>query len=704
MFKFFALAMVSTLCILSTAYSAEPTVVDATATPAPSPDTPPTTKVTRTLEDLGSPRQSLKLTGVTAAYSFSLPISPRENVVSGVLHLETTNSTALIQKRSELAVSVNGKILAQYQLDPEHTQALHDIVLGPDSLKPGYNDIRISVVQHYTDDCENPLSPELWTQIDGARSSITLGVQGFNANPGPRLTQLSTAFDRRGWVSRRLTVVSGSDSPTEPELSAAALAVQGLSLRLDYRPLGIDVLTARAAQTNGGAGKFPGLSPVTFTGKDVLLVGKRAEISRYLSADLYSIASGPFVGAFAANEGDSVVIVVTGSTDAELLRAAKSLANPEFKYSDLAMGHVESATLPLSKVLVPGTSQTLDTLGFRTQSLSMVGGSNNAAVEFRAPGHFAARKGDFATLNLHLSYSAGLRKSSNLAIFLNGTFIKSVALDNDAGTEVLTSSIKVPAQAIKPGINTLSFEPKLMPLEEKQCARDTGGTLTIFEDSKFELPEPTVTAKYPDLDRYARSLFPQDVNFTLVLTNRSAETAAAGLELMALIAQHNRTAVLPAVTYTLPATGHVTLVGPFEGLPDAVQKAWPLNKYFWVAEGNHMGVLQAVENKRVLTGFFARDSETLREGISLLRTRGFWRALAGSAAVIDTQEQSIRIEGAQDAQVEDLTGTPQLGNDWRVTLAIIAAGVAVVALLVAYMVRRRINRRQLKAKIASEKA
>jgi hypothetical protein len=111
-------------------------------------------------------------------------------------------------------------------------------------------------------------------------------------------------------------------------------------------------------------------------------------------------------------------------------------------------------------------------------------------------------------------------------------------------------------------------------------------------------------------------------------------------------------------------------------------------------------VLQGVENRRALTGFFAKDSQTLRDGIGLLRTKGFWRALSGAAVVIDTAEQSMRVEPGPD-EGEELRDSRQPKLDWRVGMAFAMASLALLALLVAFMVRRRIQSRNSRAKRAS---
>jgi hypothetical protein len=290
-----------------------------------------------------------------------------------------------------------------------------------------------------------------------------------------------------------------------------------------------------------------------------------------------------------------------------------------------------------------------------------------------------------------------MRKSSTFDIYLNDTFIKSIPIDNEQGAQV-PATIKVPAYLVKPGFNSLSFQALLLPATEQCTGGLSTGTVTIFEESKFVLPVSSAPVVTPDLERYSRSLWPQLPDFNMVMTNHHPETASAALELMGFMAQRNRAAVESHLLFAVPATGNYTLVGPFAGIAEPVQASWPLNKYQWLAEGAHMGVLQEVQDKRIRTGFFAKDSQTLREGIEQLRTKGFWRNLVGSAGVVDTQEQTMRVEGAPVEAASLPAPVRRYNLDWRILVALGMFSITVLALLVAFVVRRKMNRRNAKYK------
>ena len=73
-----------------------------------------------------------------------------------------------------MAVTVNGHTVKQLVLDPAMPDSEVDIDLPVAMFKAGYNNLSFSVVQHYTDGtCEDQLAPELWTEINAVKSSIT---------------------------------------------------------------------------------------------------------------------------------------------------------------------------------------------------------------------------------------------------------------------------------------------------------------------------------------------------------------------------------------------------------------------------------------------------------------------------------------------------------------------------------------------------
>ena len=105
--------------------------------------------------------ESVWLKGSYGSKALFFPVSPRNQVEKAQLHLELTNSLSLLEKRSQLNISLNGKIITQIPLKATAPEVELDIDLPTDLLRVGYNEIRFSAILHYTLDCEDPSSPEL---------------------------------------------------------------------------------------------------------------------------------------------------------------------------------------------------------------------------------------------------------------------------------------------------------------------------------------------------------------------------------------------------------------------------------------------------------------------------------------------------------------------------------------------------------------
>lgn len=667
------------------------------AAPA-APERPSATSVTRSFAELGTGREPLRLTTWQAGYSVKVPIAPREIVTGVRMRLVSTNSTALIKSRSELSVRVNGQVIAQYALDPQDTSHSRDIELPLALLKVGYNDVFIGVVQHYTYDCEDPASPELWTEVNPLQSSVTVDVAGLRPNLAPRLTQLHLAFDERAWLARPLSVVTATEHVSDVHATAAALAVQGLALRLGPRPLAVQVYgAATAAAIRPENTRFPGLSSAVVQGRDVLLVGRRSELSRYLDNELYALTgAGAFVGVFAAREGDSVVLVVSGNTDEELLAAARSITEPGFKFNDVAMESVRGSWPFVAPVrALPGVPMAFSKFGFRTS------GARGLKVqpirfEFRAPADYAARKGDLASLRLHFSHGAGIRPDSSLVVRLNGHFAVSVALTETAGAEYQKYEVRVPAQFIRPGYNEIVFEPVFLTHKDRcEMVRDEAMVLTLYEDSTLELARPSLAPYAPDLARFAASFWPLDERMRLYLTQRDTATVSAALTFIAQAAQMNRAPFEVDVAFAPYPEGHLLALGPHGALAPELARALPLERYAWSAESAHVGLAQGVQNNRVVTALTAQDSATLASALLAMKSKGLWSLVGGAASVIDLAQSSVVNEPATERTAFGAAKTLALSvSNWKVLTGLTALFAIVFTAAFLRLLRTRAKRRR----------
>lgn len=667
----------------------------ATAAEPAAPEAAAAFLVRRTFADMGAGSDPLRLPTWQAGYTLKIPLSPRERLKSARLKLHTANSTALIRSRSALSVRLGGEVIAQFELDPQDSVRDREIDLPVRLLKPGYNNLDIEVVQHYTYDCEDPASPELWTEIHPQHSSVTMEFEGWRSNVQPRLTQMGIAFDQRAWLRRPLAFAAATDRVSELQLAAAALVAQGVGLRVAPRVPEFQVHSAATAVADKDqGGRLPGLNPALARGKDVVLVGLRSELSRLVDASLHKdMAQGPFVGLYGADGGQAAVLVVSGNTDAELMQAARAVAQPNFKFSDQPSEVIKvSQAFEPAPIAQPLAEASFAQFGFRTQG---VRGARVQPIklEFRAPGDWGAQKGDLARVKLHFSYGAGLQQDSSMVVKLNGQFVVAVALNEAQGAEFQSYELRLPAQAIRPGYNTLVFEPVFRGHKDRcDMFRDEGMVLTLYEDSTLELPVATVAPVAPDLRRLAQGLWPYDSKLPLFLSERDTPTAAAALSLASFWAQRNRAPLDVALSFS-PMSGHMLAVGPQSGMPEFMGKALPLGRYSWGAAGGQVAWMQGVDEQRIITAFTAADPSSLSTGLSTQLRKGLWLGMEGQAALLDPEEGALANEPATKTVVFGaISRIPSLrlaADNWQILLASVAAFALASGLAFARILRRR---------------
>ena len=117
----------------------------------------------------------LTLRNASSEYVLFVPESGRRQVRRASLQLEITKYIALAAS-SLLIVSHNRRRIAQLPLKSTSPDGSADIQLPAELLTEGYNQIKFEVAQHYTQECEDPTSPELWTQLDSLASPIDIEV------------------------------------------------------------------------------------------------------------------------------------------------------------------------------------------------------------------------------------------------------------------------------------------------------------------------------------------------------------------------------------------------------------------------------------------------------------------------------------------------------------------------------------------------
>lgn len=465
----------------------------------------------------------LRLTDAEKTLDLFVPVASTVSVTDAILSLDYLNSRALLAERSVLSVRLNEATLAQIPLDPAQPQGTARVRLPADLWRAGFNRLTLSVVQHYTDRCEDPEAPELWTEIDLVDSTLdaTLDPQ----DDPYRIADLSGLFSPGlGGTDAVLMLTAPAADPAVTERALPQVA-QALALRRDYAPLSISTGTAQPRpQTAEPAAPSPeavfGEQPdqplwrYDVDGAAVhVLAGTTAELAPLLADGRLDGIDGPHLAV--DGSGGVARLIVTGPTPDDVIAAARDLGriqdvlNPA---ADVTFRGIEGAAEPVAPGvrLKPEAAYTFSVLGADSRTFSGMG-SHGMIVTLPVPPDFYTYEGAQAELLLDFGYGAGMGPGSIMNIMLNGEFIHGVVLNQPNGTAFRDYRISLPASLLQRGDNTLEFAVSLRPpLSVGECASVKGRHLMaqMQGSSTFRMPEGGSATVLPDLGLFSASGYP----------------------------------------------------------------------------------------------------------------------------------------------------------------------------------------------------
>jgi hypothetical protein len=494
---------------------------------------------TVSFEDELHQHTDLTLQGTHAERHLDLAI-PRAWSITGdlVLRLELSHSAALLAKRSHLTVMVNNQAVGSVTLDETNAAARTVAITIPRGLLTDYNDIALLTVQHYTDECEDPFDPTLWTRVSRAsvvevpyvRERI---AEGLEAWPYPMI-------DPRGFGPVEITPVL-TQAPSAAAAEAAGTVAFALGRLASYRTVQVSEAVARVADARGPA----------------LLVGLATELPE-LGALVGKVDLGPSDGLVAVvpNPADPTlpVLLVTGGGPEGIRRAAAALAGQDREpvlSGPWAVVKALAAAPPPRTLLATRTAPRegtfpLSSLGFTSHTVRGFY-PDSIHIPIHLEGDSLVRSGG-GTLSLHYAYSAQLdERLSALEVRLDGLSLRSIPLDRREGDEDGELSVRLPEDLLTPDAQVdVVFH--LFPRDFDACHHVSDEAIwgTILESSTLEVPRDHV-ALMPDLGRlrfaqWPLSADPTDGKVIAVLPDAPGPSAwAAGLELSAGIGRTSTT-------------------------------------------------------------------------------------------------------------------------------------------------------------------
>ncbi|MFA5170179.1 MAG: cellulose biosynthesis cyclic di-GMP-binding regulatory protein BcsB [Sulfuriferula sp.] len=531
----------------------------------------------------------IDLRNATSQFTLTIPVSKRAPVQQAHLHLRATNSISLLGARSQLVILVNNQVAAQIPLNPKQPEIVADIDLPASALRVGYNKLTFSVAQHYTETCEDPSAPELWVQVDSVKSTLSLTAPLREWQP--RLSELADVFDPKLNGMKKINILTvGNNTLKDTDLAWGGLVSQGVALRLEYAPLEVRHLFAMTGESNA-TGLFGHLDQRSLIGFDNILLGTRKQLAPFLPASILDQINDGFMGIYHLDaDPKHFILIISGTTDKQVRTAAEAFALLNFPYPDSQYSRVSRVELPVAadyaahNTVYPNEHYQFKDLGFQTHTVQ---GMFAEAMELNLniPPALFAKSEDKVELHLRFAYGASLRKDSVLNVFLNDHFENVIPLKNDDGGYFRDYTVSIPLNSFKPGANTLRFSPRLMPLITGECQSiQTGNlSLTLFDNSRLDMPNAAYYVSMPDLSLFAQSGFPYTVksggaNVTYFVPSADSDSAAAAWMLMGKLSQDTRMPMFNAQISSAPKTqsGEWVVVSPLKSIPVSILKNAPM--------------------------------------------------------------------------------------------------------------------------------
>ena len=433
--------------------------------------------------------EDFRLDGIhaTRALTFTRP-KAWDLTADPVLNVAFEHSAALIPERSHLTLSVNDHPVGTVTLSAENVTNGSVKVRLPRALLHDYNTLKFDVVQHYTDDCEDPFDAALWTRVL-AVSSIEFD---YVRRPvvGELLSWPYPLVDKLGYGPTTVTLVTPG-GPSRDTVEALGLVGFSLGRLADYREVQTADPVATAAEATTPA----------------LLIGTVAELPEALTlAGLTSLGEDEGLVAVVPNPADPTlaVLVVSGGGPAGLLKAAQALSGQD-RYQVLSgsvsrVTTVSPANPPPTRQnplpAPPATRFTMKDLGMKGQTVKGYY-SAMTRIPLRLEGDALAQPGG-GTIRVDYGYSAQLDpRLSTMEVRLGGLTLRSVPLDKVAGEAQASVGVPLPPDLLQPDANVdIVFH--LFPRDYDQCERvsdhQTWGTvyattsLDIARDHVAEMP------------------------------------------------------------------------------------------------------------------------------------------------------------------------------------------------------------------------
>ncbi len=307
--------------------------------------------------------------------------------------------------------------------------------------------------------------------------------------PSPDIVDLPKILYQGTFVQESALIVL-PNQPSAAELQAALTVAGGLG-NISGNDLPIDATTVSA------------LTPEQQASNHLILVGKPSAFTILENLGLPAPPTGDKFQVLAgvADAGviqvinspwnvSSVVVIVSGNSDAGVIKAAQALSTGiilPHRFMNLAV--VEDVKPPQATLLTASTSETrtLSSMGYANRMFTFRG-FNVETYGFQVPLGWTVS--DNAYFQLAYGHSALMDfDQSGIILMLNGVPIGSVRFDPETAKNAINQvKIDIPQSAVVPGVNRLEVQAYIYPEDVCTPPETRGFWINIWDDSVLSVP------------------------------------------------------------------------------------------------------------------------------------------------------------------------------------------------------------------------
>jgi hypothetical protein len=473
----------------------------------------------------------VKLEDLKSYFIFSFPFPKRYIPLRAKLHLVYYVSPIVLEKRSLIDISLNGKDIYVERLKPSKGIKNLDISV-PIKYFNRYNKLTIEAIHHYTFStfCEDVPAPELWTKIFLDKSYLEITFT-YKLIPNTLEALQVYVHDPSNIYKKNLNIVVDFDNLNKKYLNNLAILVGFLAKIYKYADININITNKPVP--NG----------------DNYILGTREFIRRILHENTngYNIfitdnKANPFFKNIVLT-GDSLddiknalIALFMGKVNLLKQQGVKVL----YTTSIPKLGPYQGiGFLPLGRRVY------FKDLGIKTVTLHS---KQVLRIPYKIYPDTLFGDKDKVKVHLDLVLPSLVREDSSLNIFGEGVG-KKIFLLQVPVKKALNKSIEYYfyANILPKGNGYIVIEPNLIPLVNKPCEpRDEKNLMiTIGDTSYIEFPKGIHITEMPYLEFFGNNAYPYSIyadlqDTTVIVTHRNKNLLSAALKIIYFISQRTQ--------------------------------------------------------------------------------------------------------------------------------------------------------------------